>query len=217
MAETNEQNATMVDWDTYDLGAAAKPKKAFPPKGNYMLRIPTLKTSLASDTPDSIFKSGDQGQLKAEVGPLFIVGGDYDGTEIRFATISNKRYSNRNASQMGDYLLAANSPFRPQTEEQWKQAVLATSGGLVEAHCDWEAYDKIDKKTKAEGMENFPAVATEPHGYQRWVDVPENPANPQGKKRRVWANLRIAYFRVPRKEAAGATLNTAKQSPAALL
>lgn len=213
-----DQNNQQVDWDTYDLGAASKPQKAFPPKGNYQLRVPALKTSTVVDAPDSIFKRGADGQLKAEIGPLFIVGGPYDGFEIRFATISNKKYSNRNASQMGDFLLAAKSPFRPQTEDQWKQAVLATSNSVLEAHCDWEAYDKIPKKSLAEGMDKFPKNAD--GTYQRWINVPDKDAkdkngNPAADgMRRVWANLRIDYFKVPRPGDAptGAPLSGAGQT-----
>ncbi len=198
----SDSTNTTVDWNTYDLGAASKPQKAFPPKGQYLLRIPTLKPGLTNDAPDSIFKTGNEQQLKAELGPLHIIGGPTDGFELRFCTISNKRYSNRNASQMGDFLLAAHSPFRPQDEAQWKQAVLATSGGVVEAGCDWDAYDKVSKKSLCEGMENFPKNAD--GSYQRWIDVADATA-PNGK-RRVWANLRVVYFRIPRKDQPAAPL-----------
>jgi hypothetical protein len=178
----NDVNSQAVSWETYDKGSAPAPKP-FPARGLYLFQVPTTLN-------DSCFKTGGDGQVIAEIDPLTIIGGEFAGYVMRFTRISNKRYSNRNACSMGDYLLSAQSPFRPTTDEQWKQAVLATAGQPVHIFCDWEAYDKVTGKVLAKSEQDFPLV----NGVrQRYIEVPD--ANAQDGKRRVWANLVAKYYR----------------------
>lgn len=177
-----------VDWGTYDKDKPRPNAKPFPPKGEYVFQAPTT-------IGDDAFKTGDAGQVQGKLDPCVIVGGEYGGYLVRFVNLSSKKYGNRNACSMGDYLLGAGSPFRPQSNDQWKQAVQATAGSTFAGYGDWEAYDKITKQTICEGMDNFPLV-TRPDGTverQRFIEVPDATA-PDGK-RRVWANFRIKYFR----------------------
>lgn len=177
-------DANAVSWDNYDKGQAPAAARPFPSKGLYLFQIPTT-------LDDSIFSKGDDGQLVALIDPLIMLGGEYAGYTMRFNRISNKRYGNRNACSMGDFLLAAGSPFRPTTEDQWKQAVLATAGQTMQVFCDWDAWDKVAKKELAKTEDAFPMDA---NGHrQRFFEVPD-PTAPQGK-RRVWANLKAKYYK----------------------
>lgn len=184
----SDQNQTSISWADYDKGKPQQTQKPFPPKGEYIFQAPMT-------IDDSAFKTGNDGQQQATLDPCTIVGGEYGGYIVRFVNLSSKRYGNRNACSMGDYLLACNSPFRPQNNDQWKQAVQATAGSTFPGWGDWEAYDKLNKKTICEGMDNFPLVDG-PDGTkvrQRYIEVPDATA-PDGK-RRVWANFKIKYFR----------------------
>lgn len=174
-----------VSWEGYDIGTS-KPKP-FPPEGNYYLQLPAVIT-------DEIFGTGGEGQLNAKFDPLTIRGGDYDGFEVRFTTVSTKRYSNRNACSMGDLILAARSPYRPVNDEQWKQAIHALAGQFVEANLTWEAYDKQTQQTLAKGMDNFPKLPDGSH--QRYLELDDPHA--QDGKRRVWANIKVRYFKIPK-------------------
>lgn len=192
---SQEGSFDQADWNTYETGG-----KSFelPPDDTYILKSPVIT--------DDAFAKGDAGQLKATISPLAIVGGQFNGAEIRFFTASNKRYRNRNASGLGDYLLATNSSARPTSEESWKAAVKATSNRTFSARLRWEGYNK---QTKAEfvGMEAFPLLDNGKR--QPFIDfnaetneqLSAADAKTLGRDRtyRVWANLKIAHVIIPGK------------------
>lgn len=183
-----------ADWETYETGG-----KSFelPPDDIYTLRTPAIT--------DADFKDGDVGQLKATISPLTVVGGKFNGYELKFFVASNKRYRNRNASGLGDYLLATNSSQRPTSKDSWKIAVKSTSNRTLQAKCRWEGYNKV---TRAEfvGMEAFPLVDGK---RQPFIDfnadtneaISAAEAKALGRERtyRVWANLKIARVVIPGK------------------
>lgn len=184
METTQEQ----VEWGTYDAGKPKTSAKPFPPKGDYTFQAPSV-------IGDDAFKQGAVGQTQVTLDPITIVGGEYAGYAVRFTRLSSKKYGNRNACSMGDYLLSTQSPYRPQTHDQWVTAVQATAGAAFAGYGDWEAYDKVTGQTICAGMDNFPLVDG-PDGTkvrQRFIEVPD-PTAPNGQ-RRVWANFIIKYYR----------------------
>ena len=176
-----------VDWSTYEEAAT---RRMTPPGGTtYSLRI-----------PEQIgYRRGNDGQLVVQLDPLVIVGGEHDGFQIRFTTVSTKRFPNSNACTAGDViqnakkvgLLAAD--VQPVTKEQWAEAFNQLKGMVLnDVYCDWEARDKENRdsngfsKTIARSMKQFPT--REDGTHQDYIEIPSTTG---GEARRVWGNLRV--------------------------
>lgn len=166
----------VLDYDNYESGG--KSFIALPPEGRYWGQAPEIT--------DESFGVTKEGRLKVSVDPIVIVNsGTGDGYAIRFTSLSSKKYANRNASQMLDFVRACGLDIRPNTNDELKAALKMCSGRTFQFALVWEAYNK-DTQVETSGQENFP---TNPDGTrQTYLDETTS----DGKK--VYANGKVKYF-----------------------
>jgi len=127
-----------VDWDTYEVGGGVGP---VPPEGEYWGQAPQ----------DFTFSATEEGALQVLIDPITLVNVEkhpqFEGYPVRFTRASNKLKTKkdgtaRNASMMGDYLLSHGLLARPQTHEEYAQAVEMTAGRVFPFVLGNEAYCK---------------------------------------------------------------------------
>lgn len=172
ISQLNLNEPDQVDWAAYQTASAGS-GKPLPPAGTY--------TGVAEKFE---YQSKD-GKLVVLADPIKIVAPTNAGYDLRFTRISSKKYSNRNASPLGDYLKAQASLAQPRSNQDYVDAVEQTVGRPFQFQLDWEAYDKETGETLARTMADFPDDGQ--GGKQRFIT---NPAT--GNK--VWANARIKRF-----------------------
>lgn len=171
---TIDQSVDQAGYEDYQDAAT---RRATPPSGRYNLELPK----------EWKFKKGNAGQLVISVDPLVIVGsGDHDGVQIRFTTVSTKKFKNMNASQAVDLLRNVGSVAQPVTPQEWQETMQDLSGQITEnVLCVWQGYDKATKTEYDEKA--FPV--REDGTRQDYLEI----TNPEtGEVKRVWANLRVA-------------------------
>jgi hypothetical protein len=176
------------DWDSYQDASASKP---LPPEGEYDVKL----------ADEFKFEKSQDGFLMVNLDPVTLVGGEFDGREIRYAAkVSTRRYKNSNACSMGDVIRNVGTGT-PRTNAEYVEAMKSAQGQIAtKVRFVWEAYDKETQKS-VQGMKNFPK--REDGSYQSWIDVPDEAATNETKTRRVWANLRVGPRGfAPRKEKA---------------
>lgn len=138
-----------IEWDQYqEAGEYAPP----PPKGEYMGQAP----------PSWEFGAGKERQLLAK-GTVTIKNGPADGYEVRYVTISNKKYKNRNASQMADYLRACGIASRPGSNQEFADLMASTCNRVFKFSLDWDAYCKDCGWSYTNGMAGFPVLPSGEH------------------------------------------------------
>lgn len=170
-------------WGEYQDAAT---RRVTPPEGNYFLRMPEVFGYARTQT----------GGLKVLMDPLVIVGGEFDGSVIRFATVSTTKFKNTNASSAADVLRNFYTSYgadgkavytgpSPSTKEEWAEALRAIAGQVTPhpVYCQRVGWDKVEKK-EYKGAKSFPK-GDDGHP-QDFIDLP----NPDGGTRRVFANLR---------------------------
>lgn len=164
-----------LNFDKYEDG-----NKSFgpPPEGKYFGRVPIFPTN---DDPN-VFSSTQQGYLKIKVDPIELVDGSY---KVRFTTLSAKKYANREANQIMDFIRACGLDLRPTTNEEYKAAIRQCSGRTAQFGLIWEAYNKADETT-TKGARNFPTG--EDGKPQSWIP------DPYEAGKRVFANGRVQYW-----------------------
>jgi hypothetical protein len=150
--------------------------KELPPEGVYSLRMPDQFGYKLSD---------DKKALQIEFNAI-IVGGPYDGYEIKYVRVSTRKFKQANASTAGDLMRNfGEDPTELKTTRDWNGAFERIAGKVTPApvYCQWRGWDK---KLKAEikGQKNFPVVGGKSQGYEDRPD-PDDP----DKTYRVWANL----------------------------
>lgn len=120
--------------------------KPFPVKGEYDLQAPETIT----------FGRTKAGSLSAQIDST-IVGGEHEGTQIKFQKVSAKTFlrSGAKVSQMGDYLRACGVRSRFSDEQALADAVESTVNTTYKAVVDWRAYNSRTGFA-VEGMERFP-------------------------------------------------------------
>jgi hypothetical protein len=141
-----------LDIPIYKAGAP----KPFPLAGRYTVRAPE------SFTKESFTQAKSSGALVARVDPT-IVGGQYDGYQIRGVRVSAKPYvdrkSGKETSQMAKYVSACGQEGEfPGDAQAQADAVERTANTIYEAVVDWEIDDNASG-FKLRGMENFPKDA----------------------------------------------------------
>jgi hypothetical protein len=160
-------------WDNYQDGGQGRP---VPPAGKYFGRAP--------DTFE--FSKTREDQLQVLIDPVIIVQADEVSNDypVRFTRASAKKFPRRNGSMMGDYLRAHGSAARPESPQDYADAVEETAGRVFPFVADWEAYCK-ECQTSIKGMSNFPADGNGGHSPRTKCSGCEKP---------LYANLRINYF-----------------------
>ncbi len=168
-----------IDFEKYEDGGQSK-SYAPPPEGRYFGRAPVIT--------DESFGLTQAGYLKVTVDPIEIVNDPGNsGYKVRFTNLSAKKYSNREGSQVMDFLRACGINARPKNVDELKAALKSASGRTFQFHLIWEAYNK-DSQESTQGWENFPI----------------NPQNPEQRlpyvidqfdtTKRWYANGRARYF-----------------------
>lgn len=145
ISQLNLTEADPVNFDTYE--APSSGPKAPPAAGTYQ-----------GTAPDKFeFEAGKEGQLIVKMDPITIVGPTSSGAQVRFTRVSAKKYSNRNASPLGDYLKAQGISLSGNPSPQdLADAVEQTAGRPFTFDLDWEGYDKEAGETVYRSMDEFP-------------------------------------------------------------
>lgn len=108
-----------------------------------------------------------------------------DGYAVRFTRLSGKKYSNKNTSQIIEFLRACGVTYVPKDADEAKQYIKSCSGKSFQFALQWEAYDK-DAQKATKGMENFPTL--EDGTRQTWVPAEFD------STQKVWANGKVRFF-----------------------
>lgn len=176
VAQLNLVEPDQIDFDKYEDGGG---KSYGPPaEGRYFAKVPLIPVS---DDP-AVFQSTREGYLKIKVDPLAVVGTEYN---VRFTTLSAKKYSNREGNQILDFIHACGLDLRPKTNEEYKQAVRLCSGKTAQFGLIWEAYNKDTEET-TKGAKNFP-VGNDGKP-QSWLQ------DPYDSNKKIYANGRVQYW-----------------------
>lgn len=193
MAELNGVELREPDplkWDEYAGTTAspqgdAKPRFVLAPKGVY--------TVLAKDRPTK--GATREGYLQYELGNLILSapGQPYDNQEIRYTRVNTKRWPNREASSLADYLVAHGDQTKPNTNAEYEAAVERVWATPAQVRVNWRGRCK-SCGFEIKGYDDFP---TRDDGSKASiVDCPTCKAN-DNQERPIFANLEIKAFLTP--------------------
>jgi len=140
-----------LEWDQYDDPTVGQ-RIPLPVKGVYTL-IPT-------EAPKPGMTKADH-YLQFELGPLVVQdpGQVWDQHEIRYTRVNAKRWPNKNASGLADYLRSHGYAGRPASNGEYEQAVVAMVNHPCRGLIDWEARCK-QCGWRLKGMDKFPKDET---------------------------------------------------------
>jgi hypothetical protein len=159
-----------VDWDNFNPQAAKSKWNAPPTPVGPDNKPLTYYVQLPSDMskPERV-RTTQKGDRSFALGPLtFVKSGNsaVDGQTIRFYDASVKLFVNKdggtsNVNAIGKVLRAAGITAKPQTDEQYQQAVKGLAGRVIPVYIDWEARDRETGYT-LRGYSNFTVTRTNP-------------------------------------------------------
>lgn len=176
-----------IDYENESTGGGGQ-NYAPPVEGRYTGKAPFFKDNGSGQiTPDNHFGATQAGYLKVAVEPIEIVGPTGQGYNIRFSSLSAKKYSNREGNQIIDFLRACGNPARPKTNDEYKSAVKMCSGKLFDFALVWEAYNKDTQET-TKGEQNFPPDPQDSTKHQPWIQ------DAFDSKKRWFANGKVKYY-----------------------
>ena len=132
-----------VDLSTYTGQRASGGFRPLPTPGRYTVRAPEFT--------DNSFTVSKAGALLTDVAPT-IVGGDYDGYQIRFASVSAKTFQRTEkvngeevkvtASGVADYLKAlGRTETVPEEPKDVANLIATTAGQTYDIETDWKVWD----------------------------------------------------------------------------
>lgn len=174
MADVAQMDTILFDPIEGNYEEGGKAFVALPPEGKYFGVAPLIT--------DENFGVTKAGYLSVSLDPITITnpGQAGDGYKIRFTKLSAKKFSNRNGSQIMDYLRACGLDVKPNSTEELKNYIKMTSGKTFQFALIWEGYDKNDPDREIRGADAF--------GGQTWVESAVDP------EVRVWANGKVRFF-----------------------
>lgn len=162
-AGINLKEPDQIDWANYNPGGKYQaPPPAVGVDGKpavYYGTAPQFKTG-----PDGRLLNEevtDEGLLQVIIDPIKITkSGSADGYEIRFTRASVRQFTGKdgkpkNASMLGNYLRAAGVTAKPQKNQEYRSAVVMTSGKIFPFTVDWFAKNKETGEV-VRGYNNFP-------------------------------------------------------------
>lgn len=176
IAQTNLKAFDPIDFGTgYQDGG----KPQLPAEGRYFGQAPQIT--------DASFSSTQEGYLKVTLDPITLVNNPAsNGYQVRFTNLSAKKYSNREASQVGDFLRACGLPVQPKSNDELKQALKMASGKVFQFGLQWEVYNKATKESW-KGTETLEAL-------DGWNKTGKFLPDPFDETKKLYANGKIRYF-----------------------
>lgn len=147
----NLKSTEPLDLPVYRAAGSAKP---FPKAGRYTARV-------RESFPAEAFGESKAGYLTVDVAPT-LLGGDNDGYQIRFVTLSAKtwidKFTQAATSQIGRFLKACGqNDAVGGSPQETADAVERTANSIILIDVDWIArYGPTRYELK--GMTNFPVV-----------------------------------------------------------
>lgn len=176
-----------IDFEKYQDGSTGQ-SYAPPPEGQYVAKAPIFRDNGTTTIgPDNSFGATKAGYLKVAIDPIEIVGPTNEGYKVRFASLSAKKYSNREGNQILDFLRACGLPIRPKTNDEYKSAIKMASGKVFKFGLVWEAYIKDTEQT-IKGQDNFPLDPQDPTKRLSYVVDEFDP------KKKHYANGKVKYY-----------------------
>lgn len=172
-----------IDFDNYSEGGGGK-SYAPPAEGRYFGKVPMIT--------DEMLVRTKAGYRSVKIDPIEVLATG-DGTalpepyNVRFTSLSAKKYSNREGSQIMDFLRACGIDARPRTEAELDAAIKTASGRTFQFQLIWEAYNK-DSQENTQGYENFPVDPQNPEKRLPYI------VDQYDTTKRWWANGKIKYF-----------------------
>lgn len=203
VAGLNLKEPDQMDWDNFNPGGKYQPPPdALDASGKAIIYNAQLPTTLGSkETLDAT----QDGYRSFRVGPLTLVknGNGADGYQIRFYTVSVKKFNDRegnpiNVSSAGKLIRAAGVNAKPQRNAEYEAAIKACAGRIVPIVIDWEARNK-DTGEEVKGFENFPI---DPATGRRKAILKAGDKLSNGevvKSEVLFANARVRYVMDPRR------------------
>lgn len=178
MADVAQMNTVAfdpIDMDSYEEGG--KSFVALPPEGKYWGQAPIFT--------DESFQLTKENYRKVIIDPITIVNSDVgNGYQIRFSSLSAKKYSNRNGSQVLDFLRACGISAPITSDAELQAYVKACSGKSFQFALVWEGYDKLDKDREIRGQEAFVVDGVQQNFIYSDVDPTQ----------KVWANGKVKFY-----------------------
>lgn len=165
----------IIDFDNYSDGGG---KNYAPPEpGRYYGQVPLIT--------DANFGSTNAGYLKFKLDPITIVNSpEGNGYQIKFTSLSAKKYSNREGSQIMDFLRACGVAARPSSNAELMALLKSTSGKIFQFELTWRGYDKAtDTEFKLDDFQIDDVTGKR----QTLLEEPIN-------KAKVYANGTVRYF-----------------------
>lgn len=158
--------------------------------------------------PDTAFSASKAGALLSQIDPT-VVGGEFDGYQIRFTKVSAKPFQQRRkvngtevtetTSQVAQYLKACGrSGAMPTHPQDIANAVEQTAGQLYEVETDWKVWDK-DNQVEYTLRKNPDVFAKDEDGNVLPFIVRKNAdgspmLDESGKPMRLRANVEITRY-----------------------
>lgn len=217
MSDISQLNLTepgQTDWDNYGKSGWVAPPPAVGPDGKAIVYTGVAKKIEVEDLyPDK--DDQENVYLTIRLDDLVIADpGKYQGYEIKFAKASRRPYSvvingervakKGNPSKLGDFLRAAGSSGKPQTNSEFLAAAKQAAGRKFAFTIDWEARNK-DTGEVIRGYNAFPDDPQFP-GQKKAIlragdfyNEVDSKGNPTGQVKTVqseviFANARLRYF-----------------------
>ena len=207
LSSINPDALGQVDMPTEDIPMepVRGPIGATPKAGKYTLRLPDeIKVGAWPESergPGSI-------ELKMDSVTVLNPGGEGDGVEMKYISVSTRRIGGANASSATDLLQRAGIKPLPRNAEEWQYAAQRLQGAEIEGvYCDWECRAPKDtdateireflkaqnievtdaraKKVLLRGMKRFPRTAA--GDYQSRIHFDDGPG---GAPLTLYANLK---------------------------
>lgn len=193
MADINEMNEAvepLMDWDDYEESSKGGEKKGFPKPASYTFRT-TAEPKVTFYPADKA--AGKPALIEVQIDPI-VVGGEFDGFEIRYHRENNRKYKGGaragKASGLADYFRAVGLKTKPETPEQVEAAAAALANRPFDADMDWNGYCKTCK-TKRQSYSDFPPDGKGGRLHYDKCSC-EDPKKP-GEKKTLWARARLYY------------------------
>lgn len=179
IAGLNMVEFDVIEGDYQDGGSFVSNYPTLPPENKYFGRVGMIT--------DENFGVTQANYRKVEKIEIEVFESGEPPYVSRYNNLSAKKYSNRNGSQVIDFLRACGISQIPTSDEELIALVKSCSGRTCQFGLVWEAYDK-DTETTTRGMDNFPPDPQNPSQRLRYVYSEADPT------KKVYANGKVKYW-----------------------